>query len=96
MTVNLAFKGKLAVWRRLGFAVGLVAGGFAWGGPVGQGQMQLTSSAFNEGGNIPARHMCDDRHVSPQLKRTGVPADARSLAMIMLAQGQLMGFYQRK
>jgi Raf kinase inhibitor-like YbhB/YbcL family protein len=83
MTVNLAQNGKLAVWLRLGFAVGLIAGGFAWDGLAGQGQMQLTSSAFNEGGNIPARHTCDDKDMSPPLKWNGVPAGARSLALIM-------------
>ena len=46
-------------------------------------QMQLTSTAFAEGTPIPAKHTCDGRDVSPPLKWTGVPAGARSLALIV-------------
>jgi Raf kinase inhibitor-like YbhB/YbcL family protein len=44
--------------------------------------MQLTSTAFTEGGQIPVKHTCDDQDVSPPLKWTGVPASAKSLALI--------------
>ena len=40
--------------------------------------MQLTSSAFTEGGAIPAKHTCDDKNVSPPLKWSGVPAGAKA------------------
>ena len=44
--------------------------------------MQLTSSAFTEGGVIPAKHTCDDKNVSPSLKWSGVPAGTKALALI--------------
>jgi len=44
--------------------------------------MQLTSTAFAEGASIPARHTCDDKNLSPALRWSGVPAGARSLALI--------------
>ena len=44
--------------------------------------MQLTSTAFTEGGQIPIKHTCDDQDVSPPLKWSGVPVSARSLVLI--------------
>jgi Raf kinase inhibitor-like YbhB/YbcL family protein len=44
--------------------------------------MELTSSAFAEGGPIPAKYTCDDKNVSPPLKWSGVPAGAKTLALI--------------
>ena len=45
--------------------------------------MQLTSTAFTEGAAIPAKHTCDAKNVSPPLKWNGVPAGAKSLALIV-------------
>ncbi len=42
----------------------------------------LTSAAFTEGGRIPSRHTCDGADVSPPLSWSGVPVEARSLALI--------------
>jgi Raf kinase inhibitor-like YbhB/YbcL family protein len=42
----------------------------------------LTSSAFVEGGPIPSRYTCDGADVSPPLSWSGVPAHAKSLALI--------------
>jgi Raf kinase inhibitor-like YbhB/YbcL family protein len=44
--------------------------------------MQLTSTAFTEGAPIPVKHTCDAADVSPALNWSGVPAEARSLALI--------------
>src|SRR5262244_2401523 len=44
--------------------------------------MQLTSSAFKEGEAIPAKYTCDDKNLSPPLKWSGVPVDAKSLTLI--------------
>jgi hypothetical protein len=44
--------------------------------------IQLTSSAFTEGGMIPANYTCDGADVSPPLSWTGVPTGAKSLALI--------------
>jgi Raf kinase inhibitor-like YbhB/YbcL family protein len=44
--------------------------------------MKITSSAFQEGGNIPPKFTCDGSDNSPPLQITGVPAAAKSLALI--------------
>jgi len=45
--------------------------------------MTITSSAFESGGAIPERFSCDGDELSPPLSWTGVPPDARSLALIV-------------
>jgi Raf kinase inhibitor-like YbhB/YbcL family protein len=45
--------------------------------------LTLTSPAFNTGANIPAIHTCDGANISPPLSWSGVPADAKSLALII-------------
>ncbi len=45
--------------------------------------MQLTSSAFPEGGELPSKYTCDGENVSPPLSWTAVPPSARSLALIV-------------
>jgi len=44
--------------------------------------LKITSTAFGEGEMIPRKHTCDGRDVSPPLAWTGVPAGAKSLALI--------------
>lgn len=44
--------------------------------------MELTSTAFKHNGTIPAGHSYRGGNVSPPLTITGVPAAARSLALI--------------
>jgi Raf kinase inhibitor-like YbhB/YbcL family protein len=44
--------------------------------------MQLTSSAFAEGGEIPAKYTCDDKNISPPLSWTGTPSGTKSIALI--------------
>jgi Raf kinase inhibitor-like YbhB/YbcL family protein len=50
---------------------------------AGKDRMQLTSTVFTEGAAIPARHTCDAKNVSPPLKWSGLPAGAKSLALIV-------------
>lgn len=45
--------------------------------------MQLTSSAFAEGGNIPSKYTCDGHDTSPPLQIAGVPAEAKMLALLV-------------
>jgi Raf kinase inhibitor-like YbhB/YbcL family protein len=45
--------------------------------------MQLTSTAFAQGGEIPAVHTCEGPDRSPPLAWSGVPSGARSLALIV-------------
>ena len=44
--------------------------------------LQITSSAFSEGGMIPVQNTCDGKDISPDLAWTGVPGDTRTLALI--------------
>jgi len=51
---------------------------FAAGGAM----MKVTSSAFQQGGNIPSKFTCDGADTSPPLQITGVPSEAKSLVLI--------------
>ena len=55
--------------------------------------LALVSSAFLTDGAIPQRYTCSGPNVSPELKWTGVPASARSLALIMLDPDAPMGTF---
>ncbi|MFZ3376921.1 MAG: YbhB/YbcL family Raf kinase inhibitor-like protein [Chthoniobacterales bacterium] len=50
---------------------------------AGGGKMKITSSAFREGGSIPSKFTCDGSDTSPGLHLEGVPAEAKSLALIV-------------
>lgn len=45
-------------------------------------EMQLSSPAFETGGNIPSKHTGEGADVSPALKWTNAPAEAKSFAVI--------------
>jgi Raf kinase inhibitor-like YbhB/YbcL family protein len=45
--------------------------------------MTLTSSAFADNGTIPAKYTCEGQDLSPPLAWSGVPANARSLVLIV-------------
>ena len=45
--------------------------------------LTLTSSAFQPGGTIPSKYTCEGDDISPPLAIDGVPAGAKSLALIM-------------
>jgi len=45
--------------------------------------MQLTSTAFQQGGKIPSTYTCDAENVSPPLSITDIPPEAQSLVLIM-------------
>ena len=44
--------------------------------------IELTSSAFKEGGPIPSKFTCDGSNVSPPLEWTDVPEGTKSLALV--------------
>jgi hypothetical protein len=45
--------------------------------------LQIHSTAFTDGGEIPARYTCEDADTSPPLAWEGVPANTRSLVLIV-------------
>lgn len=45
--------------------------------------LTLTSAAFQHGGMIPPRHTCDGDDLSPPLVWTGMPANTKSLVLIV-------------
>lgn len=45
--------------------------------------LSITSSAFQDGAEIPAKHTCDGQDISPALSWSGVPPGAKSLALIV-------------
>ena len=50
---------------------------------AGGGSMKISSTAFAPGANIPAQYTCDGANTSPALQIQGVPAEAKSLVLIM-------------
>lgn len=51
-------------------------------GKAGKMTIQVTSSAFTEGGSIPSKYTCDGANVSPPLKWTSIPDATKSIALI--------------
>lgn len=45
--------------------------------------LQLTSGAFADGGEIPARYTCEGQNISPPLAWMGAPAATRSFVLIV-------------
>lgn len=45
--------------------------------------MKITSPAFTDGGTIAAQYTCKGQNISPPLSIVDVPADAKTLALIM-------------
>jgi len=44
---------------------------------------KLSSTAFPDGGEIPAKYTCEAEDISPPLAWTDVPPNAKSLALIV-------------
>lgn len=49
---------------------------------VKRGSLELKSSAFQAGGDIPRKHTCDANDVSPELSWSNIPVGTRAFAMI--------------
>jgi Raf kinase inhibitor-like YbhB/YbcL family protein len=50
---------------------------------AGGGKMKITSSAFQEGGNIPSKFTCDGADRNPALQMQDTPASAKCLVLIV-------------
>jgi len=59
--------------------IALVIVSFAAGGA----KMKITSSAFQEGGNIPPKFTCDSGDTSPPLQIADLPSGAKSLVLVV-------------
>ena len=68
---------KVTVVGALAIALAVVS--FAAGGA----KMKITSSAFQEGGNIPSKFTCDGGDNSPSLQLAETPSGAKSLVLVV-------------
>lgn len=50
---------------------------------AGGAKMKITSSAFQEGANIPPKFTCDGSDTSPPLQIADIPSEAKGLALIV-------------
>ncbi|MCM0084471.1 YbhB/YbcL family Raf kinase inhibitor-like protein [Geomonas sp. Red32] len=56
-------------------------------------EFKLTSSAFNNSTLIPSKYTCDGDNVNPYLAVHGVPAEAKSLALVVADPDAPSGLY---
>ncbi len=45
--------------------------------------MEIKSTVFEDNGNIPAKYTCKGENINPELVITGVPPEAKVLALVM-------------
>ena len=50
---------------------------------AGGARMKITSSAFQQAGNIPSKFSCDGPNASPPLQISDVPTEAKSVVLIV-------------
>jgi len=52
-------------------------------GRADEGTIKVTSSAFDNGGKIPSEYTCEGKSVAPPLSWSGVPANTKSIAVLV-------------
>jgi Raf kinase inhibitor-like YbhB/YbcL family protein len=55
--------------------------------------MKLASPAFTEGARIPGKYSCEGENISPPLVLSGVPKNAKSIALVMEDPDAPMGTF---
>src|ERR1051326_2842006 len=50
---------------------------------VTQTLLNISSTAFSNGGHLPAKYTCEGENISPPLTIKNIPREAKSLALIM-------------
>jgi len=56
---------------------------FSCGAAEQSNNMKITSSAFQEGKEIPSKYTCEGDNISPPLQWEGIPQNTKSLALIV-------------
>jgi Raf kinase inhibitor-like YbhB/YbcL family protein len=56
---------------------------FALVGHADEGKIQVSSSAFDNGGKIPSEYTCEGKSVAPPLSWSGVPANTKSIVVLV-------------
>lgn len=74
---------------RMGSKIGTIVGAALMLAPLGSradmggGTIKVQSSAFDNGGRIPTEYTCEGKGVPPPISWSGVPTQARSVAVIV-------------
>jgi Raf kinase inhibitor-like YbhB/YbcL family protein len=77
------FKGVMIAGRTSGVWMIALAGLALSSLAAGPARIKITSAAFQQGGNIPAKFTCDGANANPPLQFQGIPATAQSLVLIV-------------
>jgi Raf kinase inhibitor-like YbhB/YbcL family protein len=75
-----------AAARAAAMGIGLILAGCTPAQPAEVGSvadLKVTSSAFSEGGSVPARNTCDGEDLSPPLAWSGSPSGTQSMAIVV-------------